>query len=130
MAQVAAGNGFNAAERFEVDRAIRSAEQSCRFEFSVFVGSAEPDSLAFAQRLHAALVVPDRSILILVDADARVLEVVTGSEVRRHLSDHAVELAVISMQSAFASDELLAGLTRGIAMLAEHARPQKTLHAG
>jgi hypothetical protein len=127
---VAAGNGFNATERHQVDRAIRAAEQSCRFEFSVFVGTADGESARFAHRLHSALVAPDRSILIMVDPSARLLEVVTGSHVRRHLSDRAVELSVLQMESAFAADELVGGLTRGISMLAEHARPQNTLHAG
>jgi hypothetical protein len=127
---VAAGNGFNATERHQVDRAIRAAEQSCRFEFSVFVGAADGESAPFAHRLHGALVAPDRSILIMVDPSARLLEVVTGSQVRRHLSDRAVELSVLQMESAFAADELVGGLTRGISMLAEHARPQNTLHAG
>lgn len=130
MAPVAAGDVFNAAERYEVDRAIRAAEQSCRFEFSVFVGAAKDEPGPFAHRLHNALVAPDRSILIMVDPTVRALEVVTGSEVRRHLSDRAAELAVLEMQSAFAADDLVGGLRRGIALLAEHARPQRTLHAG
>jgi hypothetical protein len=127
---VAGGNGFNADERYLVDRAIRSAEQACRFEFSVFVGAADGDPAAFAHRLHSALVVPARSVLIMVDPGARRIEVVTGSEVRRHLSDRAVELAVLQMGSAFEADDLVGGLTRGVSMLAEHARPQNTLHAG
>lgn len=128
MEPVAAGE-FSSRERAEIDKAIRSAETTSRFEFSVFVGAAEGDPHAFATQLHATLVAPARSLLILVDPRARVLEVVTGSEVRRHLSDHEVELAVLQMQSSFAEADLVAGLTRGIAMLAEHARPQVTLHA-
>ncbi len=112
-----------------MDRAIRAAEQACRFEFSVFVGAAEDESGVFAKRLHRKLVAPARSILIMVDPAARVLEVVTGTEVRRHLTDREVELAVLEMQSSFAADEFVDGLTRGIAKLAEHARPQRTLHA-
>ena len=50
-------------------------------------------------------------------------------DVRRHLTDAEVELAVLAMTSEFASGKLLNGLQRGIAMLAEHARPQNTLHA-
>ncbi len=129
MGRVVVGDGFNSAERYEIDRAIRAAEQSCRFEFSVFVGAEEQESRPFAERLHATLVAPDRSILIMVDPSARLLEVVTGAEVRRHLNDRAVELAVLQMQSAFASDDYVGGLVRGIAMLAEHARSPRTLHA-
>ncbi|KRF36563.1 DUF5130 family protein [Nocardioides sp. Soil805] len=117
-------------ESAEIDRSIRAAEALCRFEFSVFVGAVEGDSRVYAQRLHASLVAPARSILLLVDPTARVIEVVTGTEVRRHLTDREVELAVLQLESAFAEGDFVGGLTRGIAMLAEHARPQHTLHAG
>lgn len=120
---------LRAAERYEIDRTIRAAEQASRVEFSVFVGASEGDVRAQAERLHSSLVVPARSILLLVDPRARRLEVVTGSEVRRTLSDREVELAVLEMQSAFAAGQLVAGLKRGIVMLAQHARAPQTLHA-
>ena len=41
---VAAGE-FSSGERHEIDRAIRAAEQSSRYEFSVYVGRAEGDPL-------------------------------------------------------------------------------------
>ena len=129
MAQVATGE-LSARQRADIDRAIRSAEQVCRFEFSVFRGIAQGDPARYAQALHAALVAPSRSVLILVDPTVRALEVVTGSEVRRHLPDRQVELAVMTMQTLFAEGDEVGGLTRGIAMLAEHATPQNTLHAG
>jgi len=127
--QVAAGE-LSEADRLALDRTIRLAEQSCRFEFSVYVGSAEADDTrAWATRLHNRLVVPSRSVLVFVDPARRAIEVVTGGDVRRHLSDAEVELAVLAMSSEFASGSLVAGLQRGITMLAEHARPQNTLHA-
>ncbi len=76
------------------------------------------------------MVAPDRSILILVDLAAQAVEVVTGTFVRRTLSDREVELSVLEMTSAFAVGDLVGGLKRGIAMLAEHARPAAMLHAG
>jgi uncharacterized membrane protein YgcG len=79
--------------------------------------------------LHNRLVAPARSVLVLVDPRRRVVEVVTGGDVRRHLTDAEVELAVLTMSSEFAAGNLAVGLQRGIAMLAEHARPQNTLHA-
>ena len=130
MAQVAAGEPLSDADRLALDNTIRRAEQACRFEFSVYVGPADgEDTRAFATRLHNRLVVPPRSVLILVDPRRRVVEVVTGGEVRRHLSDREVELAVLDMQGCFAEGDLVGGLTRGIRMLAEHARPAPTLHA-
>ena len=37
-----------------IDRAIRQAETTCRYEISVFVGVAEEESHPFATRLHAS----------------------------------------------------------------------------
>jgi hypothetical protein len=125
---VAAGD-FSSAERFALDEAIRKAETLSRVEFSVFVGNAEGDPRAFATQLHNSLVAPARSIMIMVDPIARALEIVTGGDVRRTLSDKEVELTAAQMQSLFAEGDLVGGLRRGISMLAEHARPQNTLHA-
>ena len=58
-APVAAGEPFSSAQLAEIDRAIRGAETTCRFEFSVFVGASDGESRPFAQRLHAALASPD-----------------------------------------------------------------------
>ena len=120
---------FNANDKVALDETIRRAERLSRVEFSVFVGHAEGDPRAYAVSLHATLVAPARSILIMVDPDARVLEVVTGSHVRRTLRDTQVELAVAQMQTLFAEGDLVGGLRRGIQMLAEHARAPQTLHA-
>jgi uncharacterized membrane protein YgcG len=127
VARVAAGD-FSSAERYALDEAIRKAEQQSRVEFSLFVGTAEGEPRAFATQLHNSLVAPARSILILVDPDARALEIVTGGHVRRTLSDKEVELTALQMQTSFAEGDLVGGIRRGIAMLAEHARPQNTLH--
>ena len=121
--------GLKDSDRFEIDKAIRTAEQASRYEFSVFVGRSEGTPRPFAERLHSASVAPDRSVLVMVDPRARAVEVVTGAVVRRVLDDHAVELAVLQMRSAFAEGDLVGGLVRGIAQLAEHARAPETRHA-
>ena len=120
---------FGANDKVALDETIRKAERLSRVEFSVFVGHAEGEPRTYALTLHGTLVAPARSILILVDPDARALEVVTGSDVRRTLRDPEVELAVVQMQSLFAEGDLVGGLRRGIQMLAEHARAPQTLHA-
>jgi uncharacterized membrane protein YgcG len=120
---------FSAAERFEIDRAIRAAEETSRYEFSVFVGHAQGEPRAYAEALHGSLVAPSHSVLVMVDPLARVIQVVTGSVVRRTLTDHEVQLGILEMQSAFAAGDLVAGLKRGLALLAQHARAPQTLHA-
>jgi uncharacterized membrane protein YgcG len=126
---VARGDQLTGSQRTDLDRAIRAAEQASRAEFSVFVGHAGPDPRAHALLLHGSLTAPARSILILVDPSARALEVVTGSDVRRQVTDQQVGLAILAMSSAFADGDLVDGLRRGLNMLAEAARPQRTLHA-
>jgi hypothetical protein len=129
VAEVPSGDGFTHAERQQIDKAIRDAEMVSRYEFSVFVGPADGEPRAFAERLHSALVAPQRSVLLMVDPSARVLEVVTGSEARRELEDHEVRLAIIEMQSQLALGDLVGGIIRGINMLAAYARKPPTLHA-
>jgi uncharacterized membrane protein YgcG len=119
---VAAGETFTSAQRHEIDKAIRDAETLSRIEFSVFVGRSEGETRPFAERLHATLVAPDRSVLVLVDPAARLLEIVTGAEAHRVLDDAEVKLAALTMQTAFAEGDLVGGITRGVLQLAEHAR--------
>jgi uncharacterized membrane protein YgcG len=127
VAPVAPGE-LRDSDRYEIDKAIRSAEQASRYEFSVFVGRAEGTPRGFAERLHSASVAPDRSVLVMVDPRARVIEVVTGADVRRVLDDQSVDLAVLQMRSAFAEGDLVGGLVRGVAQLADHARAPHTRH--
>jgi uncharacterized membrane protein YgcG len=129
VVQGPAGDPFTASERYEIDKAIRDAETICRFEFSVFVGASEGEARPFAERLHAVLAAPARSVLVMVDPAARIVEVVTGAEARRVLDDSEVRLAVLSMQSAFAAGDLVGGIIQGLSMLAEHARRPRMLHA-
>ncbi len=126
---MATGEAFTASARAEIDKAIRQAETMCRYEFSVFVGASEGETRPFAERLHAALVAPSRSVLVMVDPAARIVEVVTGAEARRVLDDAEVKLATLAMQTAFAAGDLVGGITRGVTMLAEHARRPRMLHA-
>jgi len=116
------GTFLSNAERAALDATIRAAEQACRAEISVYVGASDGDPRAFATSLHNTLVVPSRSILIMVDPDRKVVEVVTGGYVRRHLTDAETSLAVEEMTSSFAQGDLAGGLRRGIRLLAEHAR--------
>jgi uncharacterized membrane protein YgcG len=127
---VGTGDVFTSAQRHEIDRAIRDAETVSRMEFSVFVGRSEGETRPFAERLHATLAAPDRSVLLVVDPAARMLEVVTGAEAHRVLDDAEVRLAVLTMQSAFAEGDLVGGISRGVQQLAEHARRPVTRHGG
>ena len=128
MVPVHGGDAFTASERHEIDKAIRDAETVSRYEFSVFVGTSEGETRPFAERLHATLTSPDRSVLVMVDPSARIVEIVTGKDVRRDLEDDEVRLAALSMQAAFSAGDLVGGIKQGVWMLADHARPPRMLH--
>jgi uncharacterized membrane protein YgcG len=124
----ATSEGFSASQRAAIDKAIREAETASRYEFSVYVGAAEGATRPFAERLHASLSTPARSVLLMVDPAARMLEVVTGAEVRRVLDDGSVRLATAAMQTDFGSGDLVGGITRGLQQLAAGARAPQVLH--
>jgi uncharacterized membrane protein YgcG len=108
---------FSSADRADIDRAIRSAEELDRFEFSVYVGDTEGDVRTAARRLHAALVAPARSVLVLVDPSRRAVEIVTGDHARTKLTDDECERAVALMAPDLADGKVAAGLVKGIEKL-------------
>ena len=86
---------LSSAEQASLDATIRAAEQQCRAEISVFVGPIDgQDPHAFATSLHNTLVLPSRSILVMIDPTLRAVEVITGGEVRRNLTDAEAALVV------------------------------------
>lgn len=124
-----AGHLLSVSERSRIMRAVRNAETSSGFTFSVFLGAAQGDPRAHAERLHARLDDPSRSVLVLCDPAARALEIVTGTRARRSLQDVECALAAASMQTSFAGDDIVGGLVVGVQQLGEASREPRTLHA-
>ena len=123
------GESLSFAELERVKRAVRNAETSSGLAFSVFVGAAEEDPRAYAERLHGALDDQAHSVLVLCDPVFRALEIVTGSEARRSLGDVECGLAAASMESSFAGGDIVGGVVLGVQQLGEAARTPRTLHA-
>lgn len=122
------GDAFTAVQRQEISKAIADAERVSGRTFSVHVGPSDAQPREYAERLHAELVDPSTSVLIHVDPARRVLEIVTGSHVRRSLSNGQAALAAINMQTAFATGDLTRGLMAGLQQLAPLAKPTAALH--
>jgi alkanesulfonate monooxygenase SsuD/methylene tetrahydromethanopterin reductase-like flavin-dependent oxidoreductase (luciferase family) len=122
------GDSFTRAELERIKRAVHNAEVVSGLIFSVFVGVAEEDARAYAERLHSALDDPPHSVLVLCDPEFHALEIVTGSEARRWLGDVECGLAAATMQTSFVAGDIVGGLAAGIQQLGEAARHPKTLH--
>ena len=70
-----------------VDEALRLADASTGLVFSVYIGDLDEPTRESAETLHGALAEPDRSVLIALSPNQRVLEIVTGSVARRRILD-------------------------------------------
>jgi uncharacterized membrane protein YgcG len=128
VARVPAGDSFTPSQLEWIKRAVRNAETLSGLTFSVFVGISEEDSRAYAERLHKALTDPDHSVLVMCDLEFRKLEIVTGIEARRVLTDLECRLAAAAMLTSFSGGDIVGGLTAGIQQLGEAAHQPKTLH--
>jgi uncharacterized membrane protein YgcG len=90
--------------------------------FSVFVGPVEGEIRDHAERLHDALGPrAANGVLVLVAPGDRQLEIVTGKQSSRRLSDRACALAALSMTTSFAGGDLVGGIVTGLRMLSEAA---------
>lgn len=119
---------LNSRQTDDLKRAVRLAEEDSGLAFSLYLGAAEGDPHAHAERLHASLVEPERAVLILCDPEQRALEIVTGRLARRELPDADCQLAALTMRSSFAGGDLVGGLIAGLQQLGRDARAPRTLH--
>jgi uncharacterized membrane protein YgcG len=126
---VPAGDAFTPDQLYDLERAVRYAEETSGLHFSVYVGGADSETRPFALELFNELDDPDSSVLVYVDPAGRRLEIVTGPSARRQLSDAAAGLAALTMQTSFATGDLTGGLVTGIQQLGTHAHQPPLLHA-
>lgn len=116
------GEAFTAEQEREIGRACTIASTETGVHHTVYVGPVEGDVRDHAERLHAALGTgAANAVLVLVAPGDRQLEIVTGKESSRRISDRACALAALSMTTAFSGGNLVGGIVTGVRMLAESA---------
>lgn len=98
------------------------ASRESGLHYSVYVGPVDGEIREHAERLHGALGArAANGVLVLVAPGDRQLEIVTGKESSRRLSDRSCALAALSMTTAFSGGDLVGGIVTGIRMLSESA---------
>jgi hypothetical protein len=112
---------FTTPQLLRLDEALRVADRSTGLTFSVYVGDLDEPVRGHAEKLHGQLADPDRSVLIAVSPNQRVLEIVTGAVARRRIPDRAAKLAALSMAAAFGGGDLAGGIVSGLSQLVEQA---------
>ncbi|MDI1464329.1 DUF5130 family protein [Catellatospora sp. KI3] len=108
---------FTTRQLLRLDDALTRADHATGFTFSVYVGDIAEPVRQSAEQLHARLAKPADSVLIAVSPDSRQLEIVTGSQARKRLSDRDCKLAALSMAASFGGGDLAGGLVSGLAQL-------------
>jgi uncharacterized membrane protein YgcG len=122
VALVPSGEAFTNEQVRDIGRAAAVASTETGLHFSVYVGAVDGDWRDGAEKLHAAL--GHRAsvgVLVVVSPGDRQLEILTGKESARRLSDRACTLAALSMTTAFAGGDIAGGISTGLRMLAESA---------
>jgi len=112
---------FTPVQLSRLDEALTLASRDSGLRFSVYLGDLGARPTDTAQRLQGQMEGSDESVLVAVSPEQRVVEVVTGSEVRVRLPDRGAKLAVMSMVASFKEGDLLGGLLSGLRMLADQA---------
>ncbi|MFI7424324.1 DUF5130 family protein [Nonomuraea sp. NPDC049684] len=106
----------------DLRRAVQRAERRSGLRFGVFLGEPVGARRHFAERLHTALGAESAdAVVVFVDPAGHGLEIVTGPNARRRLSDGVCRLTALSMATAFSAGDLIGGLLYGITALGDQA---------
>jgi hypothetical protein len=112
---------FTTRQLLRLDEALRAADKLTGLTFSVYLGALDEPVRESAERLHRQLDGADTAVLIAVSPNQRMLEIVTGNQARKRISDRDAKLAALSMAAAFAGGDLAGGVLSGLDQLASHA---------
>ncbi|MEU4162716.1 DUF5130 family protein [Actinoplanes sp. NPDC026670] len=112
---------FSTRQLLRLDEALRVADQVTGLNFSIYLGPLEDPSRESAGKLHAQTRNPKSAVLIAVSPNQRKLEIITGTDARKRISDRDAKLAGLSMAASFGGGDLAGGLMIGIDQLASHA---------
>lgn len=112
---------FTTRQLLRLDEAMRVADQQTGLTFSVYIGELEEPVREHAERLHRQIENANRAVLVAVSPNQRCLEIVTGRDARKRVSDRDAKLAALSMSASFAGGDLAGGVLAGLDQLATHA---------
>ncbi|HTC70331.1 MAG TPA: DUF5130 family protein [Acidothermaceae bacterium] len=124
-----AGSAFTSKQSDQIRHAVTTAHDETGLHFFVQVGLVDGDIRAYALRRHAALgAVAEFGVFVLVEPEARRVEIVTGETAARRLDDRAAGLASLAMATSFAGGDLTGGVVNGVRMMAQAAARPPVLH--
>lgn len=105
-----------------LDDVIREAELFTGLRFSVYLGDLGENTRATADSLLSGLAADAPSaVLLAVSPGQRAVEVVTGAEAGRRITDRAARLAVLAVVASCSDGDIPGALVTGVRILADQA---------
>ncbi|MEP6981522.1 MAG: DUF5130 family protein [Nakamurella sp.] len=105
-----------------LDDVLIEAERVTGLRFTAYLGDLGDDTRAAAEGLLTSLgAEAPVAVLLAVSPGQRVVEVVTGGEASRRISERAARLAVMTVTAACGLGEIANGLVNGLRILADQA---------
>jgi uncharacterized protein DUF5130 len=117
----ASGIPFSPTQLTRLDEALTLSSRGTGLDFTVYIGDLGEDTRQEAERVHADAPGVSTAVLIAVSPGQRAVEIVTGEEAARRISDRGCKLAVMSMVASFKEGDLIGGLVSGLRMLSDQA---------
>jgi hypothetical protein len=109
---------FTTKDLVALDVALTEATRSTKVRFNAYVGDLGADPAAGADALFPTTPEAERSVLIAVSPNQRVVEVRSGRVVADRVTDRVAQLGATAAVSSISEGNLIDGLISGIRVMA------------
>lgn len=109
---------FSQRELILLDNALTDATRKTRVRFNVYVGDLGEDPAAGVTALFPNTPEPERSALIAVSPNQRVIEIRSGRRVSNRVTDNVAQLGVTAAIASFRQGDLIDGIVAAVRVMA------------
>ncbi|WP_305091931.1 DUF5130 domain-containing protein [Prescottella sp. R16] len=115
---------FSTDELVALDNALTDATRLTKVRFNVFVGDLGADPAAGVDAVFPNTPEAERSVLIAVSPNQRVIEVRGGRKVQNRVTDRVAQLGVTAALASFSEGNLIDGLVSALNVMSNAIAPK------
>ncbi|CAM3030748.1 DUF5130 domain-containing protein [Prescottella defluvii] len=115
---------FTTEQLVRLDVALTEATRSTKVRFNIYVGDLGENPAAGADAVFPNTPEADRSILIAVSPNQRVIEVRGGRGVANRVTDRVTQLGVTAAVGSFGEGDLIDGLVSALRVMSAAIAPK------
>ncbi|MFD4368120.1 DUF5130 domain-containing protein [Rhodococcus sp. NPDC058521] len=108
---------FTTEELVALDDALTDATRRTKVRFNVYVGDLGENTAAGADALFPNTPEPERSVLLAVSPNQRIIEVRSGRAVSDRVTDRVNQLGASAAVSSFSEGQLIDGLVSAVKVM-------------